>query len=86
MKKLFVMIAAAGLMLAGCTQNETEGYEVSDPNTISFSSSTSRAAISTLTTLTGDTGGFKLERIEGSAEAVLDELVVRFNMGGESNE
>ncbi len=58
MKKLFVTIAAAGLMLAGCTKNETRGYDVQDPDVIGFSSSTSRAAVNDLASLTGDGNGF----------------------------
>ena len=60
MKKIFVILAAAGLMLAGCTKNVTEGYDGHDPNVIGFSSSTTRASIYTLSTLTGDANGFKV--------------------------
>ena len=60
MKKIFVTLAVAGLMLTGCTKNETVDYGVSNPDVIAFSSFTSRAPINKLETLMNDEGGFKV--------------------------
>lgn len=58
MKKILMTLAAASLMLTGCTKNESGGYDVSDPNVISFSTSTSRAPIYDLQSLMDDGAGF----------------------------
>ena len=60
MKKILMTLAAAGLMLTGCTKNETEGLDVPDPDVISFSTTTSRAVIADLSTLTAAAGGFRV--------------------------
>ena len=60
MKKIFVTFAALGLMLAGCTNNVTDGYDVNDPNVVGFAASTTRASIYTLQTLQDDGAGFKV--------------------------
>ncbi len=60
MKKLFVTLAAAALVMTGCSKNEIETYDVPNPDHIGFTSSTSRASIADLTTLQGDEDGFRV--------------------------
>ncbi len=60
MKKILVAIAVAGVMLTGCTKNQTDGFKVQNPDVIGFSTSTSRASVYDLSTLTDDPAGFKV--------------------------
>ncbi len=60
MKKIFLTLAAAGLMLTGCTKTENGGNGIPDPDVIGFSTSTSRAPIYDLATLTDDGNGFQV--------------------------
>ncbi len=80
MKKILMTLVAAGLILTGCTRNETEGYDIANPDVISFSSSTSRAVIHDLSTLTNDVNGF---RVYGKTANVSDAW--HTNVNGENN-
>ena len=60
MKKFFMTLAVAGMVLTGCTKNEIKSSDVPNPDVIGFMSSTSRAAIADISTLTGDAGGFRV--------------------------
>ena len=80
MNKLFVMIAAVGIMLSGCTEVETERYDVPDSNIIGFSAFTSRAAVNNLTLLQNDAAGFK---VYGTTANVDGEWYT--NVNGENN-
>ncbi len=60
MKRLFIALATVSLILTGCSKNETEDYNIPNPDVITFSSSTSRAVIADLSTLTNATNGFRV--------------------------
>ncbi len=69
MKNLFLLFAATGLLMASCTQNETDGFNSQNPDAIKFSAATSRASISNLATLEGDSDGFTVYGISQGASA-----------------
>ena len=69
MKKIFITMAAAVLVLASCSKDEVSDQNSQSPDAIKFSSTTSRAAVSNLATLTGDATGFKVYGTSGSAPA-----------------
>ncbi len=82
MKNIFVTFAVAALVLSGCAKTETgeRGYNIPDPGVINFSSSTSRASINDLSTLTDDGGGF---RVYGTTADVTNAWYD--NVNGENN-
>ncbi len=58
MKKILMTLVVAGLMLSGCTKNETDVFDIPNPDVIGFSPSTTRAPINDLSKLIADGGGF----------------------------
>jgi len=60
MKKLSICLAALALLLAGCSKDEVTEVNQQNLNIISFSSTTTRAAINTLASIEGSTVGFEV--------------------------
>ncbi len=67
MKKIFLMVATIGLVMASCTQNETDGFNSQNPDVVKFGAATSRASIANLSTLENDADGFSVYAIANGA-------------------